>query len=98
MRTVTLELTVSILAIRYQELLTNIIKHANATEATIQFSEQDNTLTIMVEDNGKGFDVQSSKSGIGLINIEQRLEKIDGEFVIDSSAGNGTTVILNIPL
>ncbi|MEY8849761.1 tetratricopeptide repeat protein [Psychroserpens sp. XS_ASV72] len=81
-----------------QELLTNIIKHANATEAIIQFSEQNNILTIMVEDNGKGFNMQSSKTGIGLINIEQRIEKMDGEFVIDSSAGNGTTVILNIPL
>nr|WP_321234472.1 tetratricopeptide repeat protein [uncultured Psychroserpens sp.] len=81
-----------------QELLTNIIKHSNATEATIQFSEQDNVLTIMVEDNGKGFNINASKSGIGLINIEQRIEKIEGEFVIDTSIGNGTTVILNIPL
>ncbi|WP_298904375.1 sensor histidine kinase [uncultured Psychroserpens sp.] len=81
-----------------QELLTNIIKHSKANEAIIQFSEQDNMLTIMVEDNGKGFNLNASKSGIGLINIEQRIEKIEGEFVIDTSEGNGTTVILNIPL
>ncbi len=81
-----------------QELLTNIIKHAKATEATVQFSEQDQVLTIMVEDNGKGFDISAASSGIGLINIEKRIEKIDGEMVIDSSIGNGTTVILNIPL
>ena len=81
-----------------QELLTNIIKHSNASEAIVQFSEQDNILTIMVEDNGKGFNLNTSKSGIGLINIEKRMEKIDGELVIDSSVGNGTTVILNIPL
>ncbi|WP_298899484.1 tetratricopeptide repeat protein [uncultured Psychroserpens sp.] len=81
-----------------QELLTNIIKHAKATEATIQFSEQDNILTIMVEDNGKGFNLKTSKAGIGLTNIEQRIEKIEGELVIDTSLGNGTTVILNIPL
>lgn len=81
-----------------QELLTNIIKHAEATETIIQFSEHDNILNIIVEDNGKGFDTKAKKPGIGLINIEKRIEKIEGELVIDSSIGNGTTVILNIPL
>ena len=81
-----------------QELLTNIIKHSAATEAIVQFSEHENTLNIVVEDNGKGFDTNATKTGIGLINIEKRIEKIDGEFVIDSSKGNGTTIILNIPI
>ncbi|WP_299222873.1 tetratricopeptide repeat protein [uncultured Psychroserpens sp.] len=81
-----------------QELLTNIIKHSMATEAIVQFSEQDEILTIMVEDNGIGFNIKDPKTGIGLINIEQRIEKIEGDFVIDTSKGNGTTVILNIPL
>ena len=81
-----------------QELLTNIIKHSEASEAVIQFSEFENTLNIMVEDNGKGFDPKFKTAGIGLINIEKRIEKIDGELVIDSTKGNGTTVILNIPI
>lgn len=81
-----------------QELLTNIIKHSNASEANIQFSEQGSTLTIMVEDNGKGFNLNTSKSGIGLTNVEKRIEKMNGEIVIDTSEGNGTTIILNIPL
>ncbi|MEW4923508.1 sensor histidine kinase [Algibacter sp. 2305UL17-15] len=81
-----------------QELITNITKHSKASEATIQFSEDENVLNIIVEDNGCGFDMNSSKSGIGLSNIEKRIEKINGEFVIDTSKGNGTTVILNIPL
>ncbi|WP_353776879.1 tetratricopeptide repeat protein [Winogradskyella sp. 3972H.M.0a.05] len=81
-----------------QELLTNIIKHANATEAVVQFSEDDNTLNIIVEDNGKGFDIKKQRSGMGLTNIEKRAEKINAELVIDASEGNGTTVILNIPL
>ncbi len=81
-----------------QELLTNIIKHANATEAIIQFSEHDNILNIIVEDNGKGFNINKTGSGIGLINIEKRIDRINGEFVIDTSEGNGTTIILNIPL
>ncbi|MDT0557764.1 tetratricopeptide repeat protein [Ichthyenterobacterium sp. W332] len=81
-----------------QELLTNIIKHSGATEAIVQFSENENILNIIVEDNGKGFDIKASKSGIGLINIEKRIQKINGEFIIDTSKGKGTTVILNIPI
>ncbi|QGY42148.1 tetratricopeptide repeat protein [Maribellus comscasis] len=81
-----------------QELLTNIIKHAEATEAIIQFSEDDNRLNIMVEDNGKGFSLNEVKIGLGLTNIEKRIENIDGNIVVDSTPGNGTTVILNIPL
>lgn len=81
-----------------QELLTNIIKHANASEATIQFSEDDNVLNVMVEDNGKGFEIKQTKFGFGLTNIEKRMENINGNLVIDSTANNGTTIILNIPL
>jgi len=81
-----------------QELLTNIIKHANASEVIIQFSEDNNILNILVEDNGKGFNPQNPSSGIGITNIEKRIEKIDGDVVFDSTPGNGTTVILNIPL
>ncbi|MEM9679557.1 MAG: ATP-binding protein, partial [Bacteroidota bacterium] len=61
-------------------------------------SEYDNVLTIIIEDNGIGFDLNSNKSGVGLINIERRIEKIEGELVIDTSKNNGTTVILHIPL
>ncbi|MBC8753042.1 tetratricopeptide repeat protein [Kordia sp. YSTF-M3] len=81
-----------------QELLTNIIKHANASEASVQFSEENNILNIIVEDNGKGFNMTKKAEGIGLINIEKRVEKLHGELFIDASEGNGTTVILNIPL
>lgn len=81
-----------------QELLTNIIKHANATEATIQFAEDDNMLNVMVEDNGVGFDIKTANFGLGLNNIEKRMENINGDLVIDSTIDNGTTIILNIPL
>ena len=81
-----------------QELLTNILKHADASEATIQFSEDDNVLNVMVEDNGKGFDFKQTKLGFGLTNIDKRMENINGDLVIDSTENNGTTIILNIPL
>ena len=81
-----------------QELLTNIIKHADATEVTIQFSEDKNALNIMVEDNGKGFNINEVAFGAGLTNIEKRMDNINGNIVFDSTPGNGTTVILSIPL
>ena len=81
-----------------QELLTNIIKHANATEVVIQFSEIDDALNVLVEDNGKGFNASEESSGMGLKNIKDRMENINGEIMIDSTEGNGTTIILTIPL
>lgn len=81
-----------------QELLTNIIKHADANDATIQFSEDDSVLNVMVEDDGKGFDMKQTKLGFGLTNIEKRISNINGDLVIDSTEKNGTTIILNIPL
>jgi signal transduction histidine kinase len=81
-----------------QELLTNIIKHAEASEVTIQFSEDEEILNVMAEDNGLGFNTNEITHGLGLTNIEKRLDKIDGSIVIDSTVGNGTTIILNIPL
>ena len=81
-----------------QELVTNVIKHANATEATIQLTKHDSELNIIVEDNGCGFHPDEIKFGLGLKNIENRLANIGAEFSIDSSPGHGTTVIINTPL
>ena len=81
-----------------QELLTNIIKHADATEVNIQFSKENQIMIVMVEDNGKGFNVEETNPGYGLSNIQQRIEKLNGQIIIDSTLGNGTTIILNIPI
>lgn len=81
-----------------QELLTNIIKHAKANEVTIQFSEDENQIEVMIEDNGIGFNIQTTTLGFGLTNIEARLENLNGTINIDSAPGNGTTIIITIPL
>ena len=81
-----------------QELLTNCIKHANATEVIIQFSEYEHVLNIVVEDNGKGFDKNITPFGFGLKNIINRIEKIGGTIDIDSTLNKGSTIMLNIPL
>jgi hypothetical protein len=81
-----------------QELLTNIIKHANATEATIQFTQHESTLNLLVEDNGRGFDTSKVKDGLGLQNISKRIERINAQMVIDSKPNHGTTVIIDTPI
>ncbi|MBS2097227.1 tetratricopeptide repeat-containing sensor histidine kinase [Carboxylicivirga linearis] len=81
-----------------QELLTNVIKHAKASECIIQFSIDENQLVLILEDNGTGFDIKEIKIGYGLTNIEKRIDKLNGQFNIDSAKNNGTTVILKVPL
>ncbi|PTX59543.1 hypothetical protein C8N46_109132 [Kordia periserrulae] len=82
-----------------QELITNCIKHAEATKATIQLTQFENSLNIIVEDNGKGFDTHTIKEkGIGLNNIKKRIQHLEGTFTIDSTVGKGTTIILDIQI
>lgn len=79
------------------ELLSNILKHAKATEARVQIHEDDNILKIIVEDNGIGFQSGTSTAGIGLRNIKSRVEFLKGKINIDSNQ-YGTTTIIEIPL
>ncbi len=79
-----------------QELLNNIIKHARATEAIIQFNKIENRLTITVEDNGAGFDLQESDGRVhaGLSSVQSRVTYLNGQLSIDSEKGIGTTVLM----
>lgn len=83
-----------------QEILTNTIKHAEATEITISLTQDDDSINIIIEDNGKGFNPKSldKKEGMGLTNIEKKTEQLNGTFNIDSFEGKGTTIIIDIPL
>ncbi len=83
-----------------QELITNIIKHAQATEVSISLTNHDAMLNLMIEDNGIGFDatILPQKEGMGLNSIEKRIEHLEGTFEIDSSIGKGTNIIIDIPL
>lgn len=82
-----------------QEGINNIIKHSNASEVLVQLTRQDyKTLSIIIEDNGKGFDLKKSPKGRGLNNIHARTEWMDGALVIDSIPGSGTTLVITIPV
>ncbi len=84
-----------------QELVANIIKHAQASKASIQFTQHEDNLNIIVEDNGIGFEtkpVGTFKSGMGLTNIEKRVEFLEGSFTVDSVPGKGTSILIDIPV
>ena len=83
-----------------QELVTNIIKHANASNATINVSQYENNLNIIIEDDGVGFNINSVnlKNGMGLSSIKTRIEHLNGSFNIDSTLNKGSSVIIDIPI
>ncbi|MCK0147695.1 sensor histidine kinase [Arenibacter sp. F26102] len=80
-----------------QESLQNCIKHAKASKVDLLFESDENNVRIVVLDNGVGFDQKKGKRGIGLKNINSRLEKLNGTYDIQSSIGKGTKVIVTIP-
>lgn len=77
-----------------QELLNNTVKHSGATTILAQVIRNDNSLSITVEDNGKGFntDVATIDRGMGLKNIKSRVDYLKGQIDIKSSGGKGTSI------
>lgn len=80
-----------------QELVTNVIKHARAKNIIVQLTQYDDTLNLIIEDDGLGFSTAEMTVGMGFKNLEKRIEQINGSFHIDSEPGHGTTVMINIP-
>ena len=81
-----------------QELMSNVLKHAQATEVYVSLTRNETSLNIMVEDNGIGFDPKTEgRNGLGISNVGERVKEQGGEFSIDSFAGRGTTVTIDLP-
>ncbi|RYY55027.1 MAG: hypothetical protein EOO09_12115 [Chitinophagaceae bacterium] len=72
-----------------QEQTTNILKHADASEAGITITKQDNTFSVTISDNGNGWDTHQKPFGVGLLNIRNRADLYDGRVRIHSSKGKG---------
>jgi len=77
-----------------QEALNNTIKHAEATKVDIQITETKEHFVLMIEDNGKGFDIDNKALGLGkgLLNIRERSILLNGSFDVESIPGVGTTI------
>jgi len=80
-----------------QELLNNVIKHANASTVAIQLVKSKTYLTLLVEDNGKGLPSEIRK-GHGMSNVEVRLASIEGEVNYETAAEGGTRVMVRVEI
>lgn len=91
------EIQLAILRI-VQEQCNNILKHANATEASISLNIDSREILLLINDNGNGFDTVNTKKGLGLNNIFNRTAYYHGTIQLDSSVGNGCSLQIRIPL
>lgn len=81
----------------FDEIFQNTLTHAAATMVHVNLYREENLLVIKVEDNGRGFRPHSSKKGIGLKNLKNRTEKINGKATIESQLGHGTSIVIKFP-
>lgn len=80
-----------------QECVNNVIKHAAANTLDITLINDQDGISVTIEDNGKGFDLTKENNGIGLKNMQTRIDYLKGTIEWDSAAGKGTVVMIQIP-
>jgi len=82
-----------------QEALTNIVKHAEARSASILLVRREGSVTVVIEDDGRGFDPgRTREDGLGLLGMSERVELHDGRLKIEAAPGSGTTLVVEMPL
>ncbi|RZL46426.1 MAG: sensor histidine kinase [Pedobacter sp.] len=81
-----------------QESLHNINKYANAKNVSLRIHKIGNAISLAIEDDGIGFNVQKIKKGLGLTNMEERTKEMNGKIKISSEEGGGTKINLIIPV
>ncbi|WEK36804.1 MAG: PAS domain S-box protein [Candidatus Pseudobacter hemicellulosilyticus] len=81
-----------------QEQLNNIIKHAHPKQVNISLKQAEDALTLLVTDDGRGFNMQEKRHGIGIMNIVNRAELFNGRVIIDSAPGRGCRMSVNFKL
>ncbi|MEI8104466.1 MAG: GAF domain-containing protein [Actinomycetes bacterium] len=81
-----------------QEALTNIVKHAQAGRVSILLTRKNGGVVAVIEDDGRGFEPGSTTDGFGIQGMRERVELLDGRFGLESRAGAGTTIIVEVPV
>jgi signal transduction histidine kinase len=80
----------------FKEATNNMVKYSGADKALFRIKGEKNILTMLIRDNGKGFDTSQSTNGNGLRNMKNRAEEMGAHLMIDSAFGKGTTIELSI--
>ena len=78
----------------FKEAVSNAAKHSGCTEVVIDFRCEESFLRLRIKDNGNGFEPDSERRGQGLDSMTRRAAALDGELVVDSEPGRGTTIEL----
>ena len=81
-----------------QELLQNIIKHSGADKAFLQLIEHEDVLSLMIEDNGTGMQVNKENNGKGLQLVSSRIQYFEGRITVEKGSEGGTLIVIEIPL
>ena len=86
----------------FQEAINNILKHAGAEQIIVDLIFSEHHLKLVISDNGKGFNFSevssSNQGGAGLKNMQKRTQMIDGVFSLESKAGRGTRILIDLPI
>ena len=87
-----------------QEAMTNIVRHAQATQVTVRLVREGNTVALQVSDNGQGFDPQALQpsdlhgQGLGLRGMQERASILGGDFQMQTAVGKGTVITIRVPV
>lgn len=82
----------------FKEMVTNAVRHSEAKNLDVILKNEEGTLKLVVQDDGMGMDIDKVKKGNGLVNIQKRVDQINGEISLKTSEGFGTRWILKVPL
>lgn len=84
----------------YQESMTNIARHAEATEIVVELAEENDRITLRIADNGKGFDtsIVGKRKTLGLLGMKERAEMMGGQFTISKQLNGGMQIEVQLPL
>jgi signal transduction histidine kinase len=80
-----------------REALSNVSRHAEATTCRISLRRGDGNVVLEIDDDGRGFETETTSWGMGLRNLRERAESLGGMLEVDSTSGEGTTVRATLP-
>jgi signal transduction histidine kinase len=82
-----------------QEALTNVVKHAQANHVSIVLTRREGSITVLIEDDGRGFTPGDTREeGLGILGMQERIALVGGQLTVESSPGGGTTLAVEAPL
>lgn len=82
----------------FKESINNMVRHSGCSRADVEFQLEEDSLSLTLSDDGKGFDTAGQSDGHGLLSMRERARAIGGQFDLTSTTGHGTTIMLKVPL